>query len=69
MGSEPVLLWLWHIQAAIALIQSLAWELLYAVGTALKRKRERNRLTDTENKLLVTQEEREQGKDKLRVWD
>ena len=69
MGSEPVLLWLWHRLAAIALIQSLAWELLYAVGTALKGKRERNRLTDTENKLLVTQEEREQGKDKLRVWD
>ena len=69
MGSEPVLLWLWHRLAAIALTQSLAWELLYAVGTALKGKRERNRLTDTENKLLVTQEEREQGKDKLRVWD
>ena len=29
----------------------------------------RNRLTDTENKLMVTKEEREVGKDKLGLWD
>ena len=35
-GSNPVLLWLWGRPAAVALIQCLAWELLYAVGAALK---------------------------------
>ena len=34
---DPVWLWLWP--AAIALIQSLAWELPYAVGAALKRQK------------------------------
>ena len=29
----------------------------------------RNRLTDIENKLVVTKGEREGGKDKLGVWD
>ena len=29
----------------------------------------RNRLTDTENKLVVTKGESEAGKDKLGVWD
>ena len=37
-GSDPELLWLWCRLAAVALIQSLAWELLYAVGMALKTK-------------------------------
>ena len=37
-GSDPVLLWLWCRQAATALIRPLAWELLYAEGTALKEK-------------------------------
>ena len=34
---DPALLWLWHRLAAAALIQSLAWELSYVMGTALKR--------------------------------
>ena len=33
---DPMLLWLWRRPAAIALIRSLAWELLYAMGVALK---------------------------------
>ena len=33
---NPVLLWLWCRPAAAAPIWSLAWELPYAVGTALK---------------------------------
>ena len=37
-GSDPTLLWLWCRLAAVALIQPLAWELPYAMGTALKRK-------------------------------
>ena len=39
-GLDLVCLWLWHILAATALIQPLAWELPYAVGVALQRKKE-----------------------------
>ena len=34
-----MLLWLWCRLAAVALIQPLAWEIPYAVGVALKRKK------------------------------
>ena len=34
---DPVLLWLWHRLAAVALIQPLAWELPYATGVTLKK--------------------------------
>ena len=36
-GSDLELLWLWHSLAAAALFQSLAWELSYAAGAALKK--------------------------------
>ena len=36
---DVVLLWLWYRPAAVALIQPLAWELPYAKGVALKKKR------------------------------
>ena len=42
-GSDPTLLWLWHRPAAAALIWPLAWELPYAMGTALKRKKKKKR--------------------------
>ena len=35
-GSDLVLLWLWHRPMAAALIQPLAWKLLYAMGVALE---------------------------------
>ena len=35
------MLWLWHRQAAAVPIPPLAWELPYAAGVALKRKKER----------------------------
>ena len=38
-GLDLVLLWLWHKLAGAALIQSIAWELLYAMGVALKKKK------------------------------
>ena len=38
-GSNPELLWLWCRLAAIALILPLAWELLYVMGVALKKKK------------------------------
>ena len=38
-GLDPVFLWLWCRLKATAPIQPLAWELPYAVGGALKRKK------------------------------
>ena len=38
-GSDLVLLWLWCGLAAAALIRPLAWELPYAAGVALKRRK------------------------------
>ena len=40
---DPVLLWLWHRTAAVALIRPLAWELPYAMGVALKRQKTKTR--------------------------
>ena len=54
VGLDPVLLWLCSKLADVALIQSLAWELTYAVDAALKKKlknkisakkKKKNRLT------------------------
>ena len=42
-GLDPVLLRLWHRLAAMAPIQPLAWELPYALGAALKRKRKKKK--------------------------
>ena len=44
-SSDPELLWLWRRRAAVAPIQSLAWELPYAVGVALKSKTKQNKKT------------------------
>ena len=44
---DPALLWLWRKQAAVALIQLLAWELPYAVGEALKRQKTRKKKNPT----------------------
>ena len=38
-GSDLVWLWLWCRQAAVALIRCLAWEPPYAMGAALKSKK------------------------------
>ena len=38
-GSDPALLWLWHRQAAAALIQSLPRGHPHAKGVALKRQK------------------------------
>ena len=38
-GLDPV--WLWCRPGAVALIRSLAWELLYAKGAALKSKKQK----------------------------
>ena len=38
-GLDPELMWLWCRSAAEAPIQSLAWELSYTMGVALKKGR------------------------------
>ena len=53
-GSDPELPWLWLRSAAAAPVQHLAWELLYAVGAALKSKRE--------NKTKQTNKQKKTGK-------
>ena len=40
-GLEPALLWLWCRLVATALIRTLAWEPPYAMGVALKKKKEK----------------------------
>ena len=42
-GSHLALLWLWHRPAAVAPIRPLAWQLLYAMGVALKKKIKENK--------------------------
>ena len=55
-------LWLWCRPAATALIQPLAWELLYALGVALKRQTDRQTERRKErNLLLVTLEQAKSG--------
>ena len=38
-GLDPTLLWLWYRLVALASIQPLPWELPYAAGAALKKKK------------------------------
>ena len=40
-GSDLVLLWLWPWPAAAAPIRHLAWEIPYALGVALKKKKKK----------------------------
>ena len=40
-GSDPSLLWLWCMPAAVALIGPLAWEHPYAAGAALKSQKKK----------------------------
>ena len=42
-SSDPALLWLWRMPAAVALIQPLAWEPSYAMGVALKSKKKKKK--------------------------
>ena len=51
-GSDLALPWLWCRPAAVAPIQSLAWEPPYAVGVALKRQKKRPKKPKTEFKTL-----------------
>ena len=46
-GSDLVLLWLWCMLAAAALIRPLAWELPYALSAALKRQKDPKKRKDS----------------------
>ena len=43
-GSDPALLWLWRRPAATAPTWPLAWEPLYALGVALKRQKDTQKM-------------------------
>ena len=43
LGLDPVLLWLWLWSEAAAPIRPLACELPYAMGTALKRQKQKQK--------------------------
>ena len=45
-GLDPMLLWLWGMPAAAALIRPLAWEPPYAVDVALKRQKKKKKESD-----------------------
>ena len=55
-GLDPAWLWLWHRPAVTALIRSLAWELAYATGAALKNKTKQKK-TKTQKKQASVQYE------------
>ena len=48
-GSDPALLWLWYRPAATAPIGPLAWEPLYAIGEALKKKERKKKSESMES--------------------
>ena len=49
-GSDPELLWLWGRPAAAAQIRLLAWEIPYATGVAIKKKKKKSWLN---NRILI----------------
>ena len=51
-GLDSVLLWLWRGLAATAPIGPLAWEPLYAAGTALKKKKKKKKKKQKRKKIL-----------------
>ena len=48
------MLWLWRRLAAVALVRPLAWEPPYATGVALKRQKEKKKLTELINVLQTS---------------
>ena len=50
--SDLVLLWLWQKLAAVALIRPLAWELPYAAGVVLIKRKKKKKDTPKTNQLF-----------------
>ena len=55
-GSDLALLWLWCRLAAAAAIQALAWEIPYAAGVSLKRKKKTFKDIKSKSLLWLTAE-------------
>ena len=49
-GSDPLLLWLWRLPAAVAPIRTLAWEPPYAMGAALEKRQKDKKKIIMKNK-------------------
>ena len=60
-GSDSALLWLWRRPAAVAPIQPLAWELVFAVGWALEGKEEKEEKEEKEGRKEGRKKERKKG--------
>ena len=61
-------MWLWHKVAATAPIRPLAWESPYAVGMALKKKKEDNKAPQRgicQSEFLVTETQASFNKNRL----
>ena len=50
---DLALLWLWHWLAAVALIRPVAWELLYDMSVALKKKAKKPQANKRTKKTLI----------------
>ena len=50
---DPALLWLWYRLAAAALIQPLAWELLYVAGAAIERNKKKKKKKEKKRKRIL----------------
>ena len=61
-SSDPTLLGLWYGPAAVALVQPLAWELLYATGMALKSKKKKKMRPQGHGVICVERMEQGEGK-------
>ena len=66
-GSDLTCLWLWCRPMATALIQPLAWEPPFAMGVALKRKKDKKRKRRKKRKSFPTSALEEGEKDYLRT--
>ena len=55
-GLDPALLWLWYRLAAAALIEPLAWKLLYVAGAAIERNKKKKK---KEKESYIMTEDRE----------
>ena len=67
-SSDLALLWMWRRLAAAALIQPLAWELPYATGVAVKRRKKEKTNKETKNQTCDCQQGEEREWDGLGVW-
>ena len=64
LGSDPVLLWLWHRPAATAPIGPLAWEPPYATGAALEKAKGQKKKKKKKERTKERKKERERERER-----